>query len=226
MKSLSLPKLLSGMAHITTIIAFGSAILGLLFPAKAADYVADFLSEVSAARGSLESIDQSAGQTAEATGALADAQAERPRFDAHSLLVELGGVLDASDKRHEFQMSLENLTSQPVEDLVIIIETQEEGLVSTFRTHTIPPFETHREIAAGTVISVCYGYTSGGGYVSEYRSLRMSDGPFRDDMGNAATYIFNHLDYELTEEDTADRVSCGPNDFSRTEIAARAADSN
>lgn len=217
-------KFLSGMANVTTIIAFGTAILGLLFPQKTADYVASFLEDVTAARVSLERIETSSEQTASATGALATALAERPRFDARSRLVQMGSVLGQSDLRLEFQMTLENLTNQPVEDLVVVIGTEEGGLVSRFRSYFIPPFEIHREIASGTAKSVCYAYSINGTFVSEYRVLEQSDGPFRDDMGNAATFVFNHLDYEFREEVDSDIFFCGKDEFSRTGLAARAAE--
>jgi hypothetical protein len=211
----TLEKGLATMAHLTTAIAFGTAIYGLIFPQQAASYVSAFLDEIAQTRGSLERVDANTADTAVATQALASRMADRPRFDATSHRVSNGD--------HQFQMTLENLTDQPLTDLVVIIRTVKNGVTSSFLSHVVPPFETHVEATTGVAEMVCYAYGWNGEYVSETRTVSMNPTPMLDQMGNAGTYRFNHLDYKLRVESDTDLFTCGDQPYRRSDLAARKA---
>lgn len=214
-------KCLSVMAHTTTIIAFGTAIWGLLFPAQAADYVSRFLDEVQSARASLEQIEGTSAATATATEALADRMADRPRFSAESHITSRQTVTQGGAPVHQFQMQLENLTDRAITDLLIVIEGTDGTLSSNLLANTVPPYETHTEITTGIPASVCYSYGWDGQYYTELRALEISPSPIVDQMGNASTYGFNHFGYDLQTEADADSFTCGANGYTRSGLAAR-----
>lgn len=217
-------KSLAIMAHTTTTLAFGTAIVGLMFPQKAANYVATFMDDVQHVRSTLDGIETTSAATATATTTMVDRMAERPRFHAESHLIRPGGVFGDGAEIHQFQMGLENLTDRSITELVIIVTGVDGQMTSNLLANAIPPYESHIEITMGLPDVVCYAYKWDGEFYSETRKIEVSAAPVIDQMGNASTYGFNHFDYVSVDEPDSDAFSCGDAVYTRTALAARQAE--
>lgn len=121
-------------------------------------------------------------------------------------------------------MTLENLTDKPITDLVVVIGTKENGLSSSFLSFVVPPFEQHREATTGIANMVCYSYAWNGEYVTETRTVDMNPTPMLDQMGNAGTYLFNHIGYDFQKNADHKTFTCNGQVFDRAALAARKAE--
>lgn len=202
---------LSGMAHVTTVIAFGSAILAFIFPEKASEAVARMLREIEAANANLTALQDDTARTADATGLLAASIADRPRFSARLQRTGFG------DQR-QFQLRLENLTPRSVERVRILYFDAEARGVTSRKIHVIPPFESMIEVSTEEVRAVCLNYrlTAPDGevlIVTEFRRLDPALAPTIDPMGNAGTTDLNVTAYAIVQEPSDDSITCGDRVF-------------
>lgn len=204
------------LSHFTTFVTFGTAILAVLFPQTASDYVARALREIDRANDTLEQVSNDTERTADAATVLADNVAQKPRFSAK---IKQTGF----ENQVQFQLTWENLTARSVENIRIAYLTDTGALTTSRKIYTIPPFERLLEVSTQTVRAVCVNFElvqPDGSRMrfTEYREITANGGPTVDEMGNAGTFDVNVTLYTLEQDTLEDAFKCNTTAIADTDF--------
>jgi hypothetical protein len=193
------------VAHVTTAVTFSSAIYAFFFPDVAAYHIARLAQQVEAAAATLDGIGADTRATADATGLLAAALADRPRFSAQRRAAGLG-------RAAQVQLRIDNPTARTVTDLMIIAYDAEGKAYSNLGIFVLPPFEGMTDIIEADAVEVCYSY-----FTDETRTTRVTElrrfeflrAPTVDASGNASTHDALPLGYDIRIEPDPAEFLCG-----------------